>query len=217
MTYCDPEWILVTFWLPAHTNTQLISVNFTCDSLANQFIRLLIMFSFTFIHHSSILIDPLWWLINQQRTQFTWLLHASCSYTEAGNKMINSGLTCQHINIIRTKVPKAGVSCIPNKCFYSSNTDTLFYFDPPLTFTDPSALNWFFSFCFLLPTFSSLLPPPRCLPSPSFSPICCLCHPLSLRLSPKHRDKFLRASQILATSLTLTKRDRIVMFALRPC
>lgn len=57
--------------------------------------------------------------------------HSSCSYTEAGNKMINSGLTCQHINIIRTKVPKAGVSCIPNKCFYSSNTDTLLYFDPP--------------------------------------------------------------------------------------
>lgn len=134
--------------------------------------------------------------------------------------MINSGLTCKQINNIRTKVPKAGVSCIPNKCFYSSNTDTLFYFDPPfppLTFMDPSALNRFFSFCFLLPTFSSLLPPPRCLPSPSFSPICCLCHPLSLRLSPKHRDKFLRASQILATSLTLTKRDRVVMFALRPC
>lgn len=79
--------------------------------------------------------------------------HSSCSYTEAGNKMINSGLTCQHINIIRTKVPKAGVSCIPNKCFYSSNTDTLLYFDPPPHIYGPLCSQLIFLILFFIAHF----------------------------------------------------------------
>lgn len=73
--------------------------------------------------------------------------------------MINSGLTCQHINIIRTKVPKAGVSCIPNKCFYSSNTDTLLYFDPPPSHLRTPLLSIDFShFVFYCPLFLLFFP-----------------------------------------------------------